>query len=523
MNASTSWRPIENVLIDFLNREDRILYGLFANLKAEAHVRLLTNLLNVAVFFCHEYCITSPGPIAECTIAQEALRRRADYLRERVIRLPIRENDIGSFLEKKERQYGGHPDIYRNLFSATSDRFLHRFTMATTGRQTHIGQFIAKQWEAGPDTDPNWSGVLQDTSAKEVEDIRLIGQRLASDGSAVNWPNIRDILTNQWTLKEPELHRILQHYYFNAYLAEYRLQQMTGLPFGRSRTFGGSALSYDYEALKEALLACVSWKAVLTMSASSLLKLRSRLGYFRMRNLFDGIATVCKSPREVGRQFAFAVSLCRPAIRKSKVIDELARKGRFLAEGVEWSDSGLNALDDRWLAVCDILEATRVSSSEEAIAGSALAHSLPVSQPEIALLATLTRAKSVIIIDQSMRNNVQVKGNANINIDSVLSEVAQTIAGASPLDPQEKDYLSQLTQKLEEEIKAIKTSHPSESELVANNLRTLVDAAASGKEQANKRVIELSSKGLIEAAATVATIAPGVLATAQLVANFFMK
>ena len=120
--------PLHNVLLDYLNRDDRVIAGLFDNYSIDAHATLLAETLNLAVFLCDEYCITSPGPIAECTIAQSALSGRRDFLKQRLIRLPLRENNIDDFLEKKQRQYGSHPDVYRQLLHSRSARFFFKFS-----------------------------------------------------------------------------------------------------------------------------------------------------------------------------------------------------------------------------------------------------------------------------------------------------------------------------------------------------------------------------------------------------------
>jgi NTE family protein len=121
-----------------------------------------------------------------------------------------------------------------------------------------------------------------------------------------------------------------------------------------------------------------------------------------------------------------------------------------------------------------------------------------------------------------MNPNINVGGNAIINIDSILQNVNQSIGANRSLAEDKKDELKQLVEKLQLDLDALKNSHVAEAGLIAQNLQTVVNSATQQPEQRNKKVLEISSKGLIEAAETVGKIAPGLLATAKLIGQFVL-
>ncbi len=111
---------IYNVLLDFLNRDSRKIYGLYSNMASDDHVWLLNEAINVAVFLCAEYCIMPPGFLAEDPLLQQALTRCQIFLIDRVIRMPIKEETLEDFLEKRQREYLPFKQMYPQLFDPNS-------------------------------------------------------------------------------------------------------------------------------------------------------------------------------------------------------------------------------------------------------------------------------------------------------------------------------------------------------------------------------------------------------------------
>jgi len=120
-------------------------------------------------------------------------------------------------------------------------------------------------------------------------------------------------------------------------------------------------------------------------------------------------------------------------------------------------------------------------------------------------------------------NTINVGGSANVNINSTLSNVTQTIGSALGLDRDQKTKLDSMVESLKAELDNIKTSHADEAGAIADALQRTVTEASKAPDQRKKGLLQISANGLKEAATLVADVAPKVLATATLVADFIMK
>jgi NTE family protein len=117
-------------------------------------------------------------------------------------------------------------------------------------------------------------------------------------------------------------------------------------------------------------------------------------------------------------------------------------------------------------------------------------------------------------------NTVTVTGDAIINIDSMLDNVQQNLEKSQGLAPEKKDELMQLVSGFRQELEKIKESHAEETAFITQRLEQLVQNAAQPPEKRKSSLLNLSGKGLVEAAEAVAGIAPKVLATARLILTF---
>jgi len=122
----------------------------------------------------------------------------------------------------------------------------------------------------------------------------------------------------------------------------------------------------------------------------------------------------------------------------------------------------------------------------------------------------------------NMSHNINVGGSANINIDSVLTNVNQTIGQTDSLAPNKKDELKELVATFQKELDSIKQSHAAETAMIAQRLQEIVNGATQPPEKRNKKLLEISGKGLMDAAETVEKIVPGLLTTARLIGQFVL-
>lgn len=119
-----------------------------------------------------------------------------------------------------------------------------------------------------------------------------------------------------------------------------------------------------------------------------------------------------------------------------------------------------------------------------------------------------------------MGHKINVGGSAIINIGTVLSNVTQTIRSAHGLNPEQKSRLEELIRPLKADLDNLKSNHPEEAKEIAEALEKVVAHAAKPAEERKKSFLELSAKGLKEAAELVKDVAPSILTTVGLIAKF---
>jgi hypothetical protein len=122
--------------------------------------------------------------------------------------------------------------------------------------------------------------------------------------------------------------------------------------------------------------------------------------------------------------------------------------------------------------------------------------------------------------DTHVGHNINVTGSANINIDSLLSNVTQTIETAPGLDSAQKSKLDSLVQSLKSDLENVKASHADETKEIIDAVEKAVTIAAKPPQERKQSLLELSAKGLREAAELVRDVAPNILTTAGLIAKF---
>ena len=108
-------------------------------------------------------------------------------------------------------------------------------------------------------------------------------------------------------------------------------------------------------------------------------------------------------------------------------------------------------------------------------------------------------------------NNIQVGGNANLNIGSTLTNVRQSIETTTALPAEKRQELSKLVDEMTKQLKELAEKNPDEAALIAARLKEAVEQANQPPEKRKRNLLELSSE-----------IMPGLLTTAGLVARFLL-
>lgn len=119
-------------------------------------------------------------------------------------------------------------------------------------------------------------------------------------------------------------------------------------------------------------------------------------------------------------------------------------------------------------------------------------------------------------------HHINVGGSAIINIDSTLNNVKQTIGSAGSLNVSQRTELESLVEKLKTELDHVKAAHAEEAQAVASALEKVVAQASKPAAERKSNMLQLSAKGLKDAAELLKDIAPAVLSTAGSVAKFIV-
>jgi hypothetical protein len=124
--------------------------------------------------------------------------------------------------------------------------------------------------------------------------------------------------------------------------------------------------------------------------------------------------------------------------------------------------------------------------------------------------------------DIHVGHKIKVGGSAIINIDSVLNNVTQTIEAARGLNDAQKSQLEALVSSFKTELQAVEATHAEEAKEITTALEKAVGNAAKPDAERKKSILEVSAKGLKEAAELVKDVAPAVIMIAGQIAKFIV-
>lgn len=121
-----------------------------------------------------------------------------------------------------------------------------------------------------------------------------------------------------------------------------------------------------------------------------------------------------------------------------------------------------------------------------------------------------------------MTYNTNVGENAIVNIGSKLKDVKQSITASAGLTAAQRGQLDGFVASMKEDLERVRSTHPHEAEAIGEALQKAISNATKPPEERNRNILQLSAKGLKDAAELVADVAPKLLATAHLIAKFIV-
>ena len=116
-------------------------------------------------------------------------------------------------------------------------------------------------------------------------------------------------------------------------------------------------------------------------------------------------------------------------------------------------------------------------------------------------------------------NNITISHNSGIiNLQSVLTDVTQSISHAESLDSRAKERLTVLFSEFTKHIQAAQPEEPEAAEAAAEQAKEF--ALELAKPSPRAAVLRIKGSGLIEAAKVLATIVPIAVTTAKQIVEF---
>lgn len=290
-----------NILLHFLDRENRKVWKLYSNHGRAVHTRLLSDALRLCIFACEEFCLLTPGAVLDCDISRSVLLAHPSFLSSSLIRFPLRERSFEEFLSKREKQYGPYKENYPHLSLVACERMLRKYPECVIARKTAIGETLVDRWEASPDNALEAASVFETLYPGHIEIVRRIPSELRDRGLGVTWAAISAELSGKRSAISDVGQILLQREYFQIYLREFPFATLSRLPFDTVQVVPRSGgLAYDYHALREGLMAARLWNFVMGTPDEELVQLRSVAGYFAFRKRWETCCALLTSPREIG-------------------------------------------------------------------------------------------------------------------------------------------------------------------------------------------------------------------------------
>ncbi len=123
--------------------------------------------------------------------------------------------------------------------------------------------------------------------------------------------------------------------------------------------------------------------------------------------------------------------------------------------------------------------------------------------------------EKMVVTDNAKNISVDASGQAQVNVDNAGATIHQESQNVQQDDAHVTEELISLVRELQVALEDIQADREQDALYLRQFLEQIDQQLALPKAQQKPRFLELSGKGLMDAARTVGEIVPGLLATAQ--------
>ena len=294
----------------------------------------------MAVLLSETSAILPPGHFLESDVAYDVITRHRGFLNAGVIEMPMRETNLLDLIEKKRSEYGSVRHRFPGLFDDARMNLFEDVTPFFTPRATRIGREATKNWEEGPDVNPEWEGLARLLSTDTLEELRNGPKRLIESGEALTWPALLPHLSGEVKHSSVPVRIVLQKNYFKLYLDEYRAAFLSDLPYGFDVYLSDDdERYYSYHGFLR-VLSALRCRELICLPIEGLIRLKANAGWTAFADVFVQIIAGADTPTNVTAAFsrsATEVGFNGLAIQ-SELVEGLSA-GQVLATVDELSDA----------------------------------------------------------------------------------------------------------------------------------------------------------------------------------------
>lgn len=218
----------QNVFLDFLGPDSWKTLPIYVNSRRE-FIEMLCESVNIAVVLTKSFCILPPAFIAQSNVVQEVMRKKEQFLWNRLIRFPLKESNLEDYFEKKQNEYVAVKESHLEFYKSGGKSFIRRNAKAIIHRNASMGNSIARKWIEMPDNSPLWSSIYNN-DPRLLEKLRTVPDTLKNKGYSVTLEAIKlEVgLTNRNF--DYDINQSIHSEYVHTYLKEYSAAVIRNIP-----------------------------------------------------------------------------------------------------------------------------------------------------------------------------------------------------------------------------------------------------------------------------------------------------
>lgn len=215
-------------------------------------IGILSRSLNLAVLLTKDYCILPPAFVVQSYLTRKVMRIKADFLKEKVVVFPLKEDNLEHYFEKKQSEYNYVKDSHSEFYKKSGQSFIKKHADVIIPRKTSMGMTIAEYWQVIPDDSELWTPIIA-IEPQNADRLRQVPYILKNRGISVTLEAVKKEAHIQHFFLDFAINQAIQHEYLTTYLDEYDATIIENIPpktFNLNYLIKVENIYYDYWLFK---------------------------------------------------------------------------------------------------------------------------------------------------------------------------------------------------------------------------------------------------------------------------------